>query len=136
MRYINIHRLTQLPDVSQVAPFKTVIAVEQAVSKERQAEISTWLVNMGCRYVMACGENCDSWTKSIRQANLMVFDLGSMGAEDFVMATAHRYESLRAVFWYAKNVAKHPEIEFKECVVLHLANGEQSDKFQSMFQRA
>ena len=136
MRYINIHRLTELPDISSLAPFKAVITIDEPVTQERQEEISAWLVNMGCRYVMTRGENCNSWSQSVRKANLEVFDLDTMSAQDFVMTTGHRYESLKAIFWYAKKYAKHPEITFKECVVLHLASGERSNEYRSIFHRA
>jgi hypothetical protein len=58
-----------------------------------------------------------------------------MSARDFVMTTGQRYESLQAVFWFAKRVAKHPEVQFKECVVLHLANGDRSLEYQGIYQR-
>ena len=136
MRYVNIHRLTELPDISELAPFKAVISIEEPAVELRQAEISAWLVEMGCRYVMTRGESCDSWRDSVRQANLEVFDIDTMDAKDFVMTTGHRYESLKAVFWYAKKFAKHPEVELKECVVLHLNNGDRSGEYQSIYQRA
>ncbi len=136
MRYINIHRLTELPDIADLAPFKAVISVEEQVSEQRQVEISAWLVEMGCRYVMVCCENCGSWCNSVRRANLELFDIDTMSAKDFVMTTVHRYESLKAVFWYAKRAAKHPEIHFKDCVVLHLANGDRSAEYQSLYHRA
>lgn len=136
MRYINIHRLTELPDISNLAPFKAVVSIEEPVSEQRQAEISTWLVEMGCRYVMSCGESCESWSDSVRRANLEVFDIDNMSAQDFVMTTGHRYESIKAVFWFAKRFAKHPEIKFKECVVLHLANGDRSAEYLGTYQRA
>ena len=135
MRYINIYRLTELPDISNLAPFKAVISIEEPASEQRRAEISAWLVDMGCRYVMPRGEACDVWCDSVRQANLKSFDIDSMSAQDFVMTTGHRYESLKAVFWFAKRVAKHPEIQFKECVVLHLASGDRSLEYQGIYQR-
>lgn len=136
MRYIKINRLTELPDISRFAPFKAVIAVEDPVSKQRQAKISAWIVAMGCRYVMSCGESCDCWCDSVRVANLKTFDVGSLSPEDFVMTTSHSNESLRSVFWYAKNFAKHPEVVFKDTVVLHLANRDRSVEYERIYQRA
>lgn len=136
MRYINIHRLTQLPDISSLAPFKAVLSIEEPVSEARQAEISAWLVEMGCRYVMTVGDDCDSWCDSVRRANLDMFDIDTMDARDFVVTTGHRYESLKAVFWYAKKTATHPENTFKQCVVLHIASGERSAEYQTIYQRA
>ena len=136
MRYINIHRLTELPDISALAPFKAVISAEEPATAARQAQISKWLVEMGCKYAMCCGEYCESWRRSVREANLEICDLDTMHARDFVMTTEHRYESLKAVFWYSKKAAKHPEVETRECVVLHLGSGERSAEYQSIYHRA
>lgn len=136
MRYINIDRSTVLPDISNLAPFKAVVSIEEPPSKERQAEISSWLVDMGCRYVMSCGEGCDSWCDSVRHANLEVFDLDAMDSRDFVMTTGHRHESLRAVFWFSKKAAKHPKVKLKECVVLHLASRHRLAEYEMIYRRA
>lgn len=136
MRYINIQRLTELPDISSLAPFKAVISTEAPTDRQRQKEISTWLVRMGCRYVISRGENCESWCQSVRQANLAAFDIDNMHARDFVMTTVHRRESLKAVFWFAKKAAKHPEVDLVRCVVLHVANGNRMAEYQAVYQRA
>ena len=136
MRYIQVNRLTELPDISAYAPFKVVLAVEEPVSAERQKEISTWLVEMGCRYVMSCGEQCDSWSTSVRAANLAMFDLETMSAKNFVMTTSHSREPLRSVFWYAKNSARHPELTFDDCVVLHLAGRDRSVEYKGIYEKS
>lgn len=136
MKYIHIHGSTPLPDISSLAPFKAVLSVEKAVTAQRQAEISAWLVQMGCRYAMIHGEGCDAWCASIRDANLHLFDLNTMTPRNFVMTTAHRQDSLRGVFWYAKKVATHPDVEFQECVVVHLSGGDRSAQYLAAFERA
>ncbi len=50
---IGIGRDTDLPEVSANAPFKAVVVIEESVSPERRAEISKWLVQSGCIYMMA-----------------------------------------------------------------------------------
>lgn len=136
MKYININRLTTLPDISSLAPFKAVLSIEEAVGEERQREISTWLVSVGCRYVMSRGEGCESWTTSVRRANLEAFDIDTMDPADFVMATDHHRESLKSVFWYAKKIAKHPAVELGNCVLLHLGGGDRSSEYHSLYHRA
>lgn len=136
MRYMHIHQGAELPDISACAPFKAVIVADYRVSPQRRDEISAWLVEMGCRYVMSYGENCESWTDSVRRANLEAFDLDDMSARDFVMTTSHTTEPIRWVIWYAKKMANHPENAFKELVMLHLADRERSGEFQVMYQKA
>lgn len=136
MRYIHVHRLTELPDISGLAPFKAILSVEEMVSPQRMEEVSTWLIEMGCRYVMCRGEGCDSWCDAVRYANLEIFDLDTMSVRDFVMTTGHHHESLKAVFWYAKRMARHPMIELTNCVVLHFGAGSRSTEYQSIYHRA
>lgn len=136
MRYLHLHRLAELPDISGHAPFKAVICTEDTVSAQRMEEVSAWLVEMGCRYVMSRGKYSDSWCEAVRRANLETFDIDTMSARDFVMTTGHRHESLRTVFWYAKRMAKHPELEFEECVVLDFGARSRSAEYQGAYLRA
>jgi len=136
MKYFNITQSTELPDVSRFAPFKAVVTVEEPVTWHRQEEISLWLVRMGCRYLMSCGEGCESWRDSVRQANLKLFDIDNLGPRDFVMTTAHPHEHLRAVFWYAKKFAKHPEVRFDDLLVIHIAATDRSTEYLAIHHRA
>ena len=136
MRYMHISREAELPDISACAPFKALIVADHPVSEQRRADISAWLVEMGCRYVISCGESCDSWLDSVRRANLEAFDIDSMSARDFVMTTSHATEPIRWVLWYAKKMANHPENTFKELVMLHLADENRSGEFQVLYQKA
>ena len=136
MRYMHISHEAELPDISVCAPFKAVIVADHAVSVRRRAEISAWLVEMGCRYVISYGESCDSWPESVRKANLEAFDIDAMSARDFVMTTSHATEPIRWVIWYAKKVARHPEHSFKELVLLHLADENRSGEFEVLYQKA
>ena len=135
MKYFRIHRLTELPDLSGLAPFKVVLTIEEPVSNERQREICTWLVGVGCRYAMVHGEMCQSWSDAIRQANLAAFDINAMTAGDFVMVVDHQSESLKTVFWYARKFAIHPERKLKECVVVHIGVYDRSSEYQSLYNR-
>lgn len=136
MRYIQLEPDAQLPDLSDTGPFKIVIAVEDAVSQVRQNEICAWAVEMGCRYVMVCGKGCESWCDAVRAANLAAFEASDLKPEDFVMATSHANESLKSVFWFAKKAANHPEVMFKELVVLHLGERDRSLQYKHIYQRA
>ena len=136
MRYVHITDGTELPELSASAPFKALIVAERPVSVERRAEISEWLVEMGCRYVMSHGMDCESWSNAMRKANLEAFDIDSMSAKDFVMTTSHPTEPMRWMMWFAKKIAKHPENTFKDLVVLHFADWSRSTEFIAMYQKA
>ena len=52
MKYYQINESTKLPDLTDMAPFKVVLAIEIICSEQLQNEIADWLVTSGCRYVM------------------------------------------------------------------------------------
>lgn len=136
MEYFQLTENSELPGIAQFAPFKAVIAIEKPVSRARQIKISSWLVQAGGKYIMVCGENCDSWEQTIRQSNLEQVDLDNMKPEQFVMITVHRHERLRNVFWHAKKHAHHSHVKFDYMLTIHIGNQNRSVEYQSMFSKA
>ena len=136
MEYIQLTENSDLPNIEQFAPFKAVLAIEEPSSRDRQLEISSWLVQMGGKYVMVCGEGCESWEQTIRQANLEQVDLEQMQPEEFVMITVHSRERLRNVFWHAKKHARHTHVKFDHILTIHIGNQNRSVEYQSMFGKA
>jgi hypothetical protein len=136
MEYIQLTESNFLPDIRHLAPFKAVIAIEDSVSRARQREISTWLVESGGKYVMVCGESCQDWEETIRQANLSQVSIEDMTAEEFVVITTHAREGLRNVFWHAKKHAHHTHVKMINIVAVHIGNQNRSVEYLSIFQKA
>ncbi len=136
MKYIQINEHSDLPNVEEFAPFKAVLAIEEAVNEARLTEIANWLVEMGGKYVMVCGENCKSWEAPIRQANLDRVDLEHMKPEEFVMITIHENEKLRHVFWHAQKQAYHSHVKFGEVLTIHIGSKNRSVEYFSIFDKA
>ena len=136
MEYIQLTEQNDLPGIGQLAPFKVVLAIEDTVSDSRQSEISSWLVEMGGKYVMICGKDCESWEQSIRQANLDRVDIENMRPEEFVMITTHAHERLRNVFWHAKKHARHSHVKFNNILTIHIGSRNRSVEYLSMFEKA
>jgi len=113
--YIRIVPGDQLPNLAQYAPFKAVVALNASYSDDWQNEVSDWLVESGCRYMMAWGPNCSSWDDSLDWA-----DMRARNYEDddskFVMTTWHDKETLESAFWYAQFCAmfSYDDVELKE----------------------
>jgi hypothetical protein len=135
MEYFQLTEHNDLPGIEQFAPFKVVLAVEDALSCSRQNEISNWIVEMGGKYVMICGSHSKSWAQSIRQANLDQVDIESMGPEEFVMITLHEHERLRNVFWHASKHARHTHVEFKNILTIHIGSENRSVEYITMFEK-
>ena len=136
MEYFQFTENNDLPAIRHFAPSKIVLAIEDTVSRTRQYEVSKWLVEMGGKYVMICGVNCQSWEESIRQANLDQMDLKDMKPQEFVMITTHQNEKLRNVFWHAKKHARHTHVKFVNILTIHIGNQHRSVDYLSMFGKA
>ena len=122
MDYVQLTALSNLPDLSALRPFKTVVLVEDVVTSDRQAAICRWLVETGCRYIMAWGGECGSWDDSVDLANREKFNFEDIPDEGVVITTWHEDESLKEVFWFAKHTAIHPCFPLDNTVLLHLAS--------------
>lgn len=136
MEYIQLSGDTALPDISQLAPFKAVIAIEDSVDTERQLEICRWLVGMGCKYAMICGASCEGWEEIIRRLNLEQVSLDDMTPEQFIMITTHARERLRSVFWHAKKHARHSHIKMQDIITIHIGEQNRSVEYLAMFRKA
>ncbi|MBT8434923.1 MAG: hypothetical protein KJN95_09680 [Gammaproteobacteria bacterium] len=136
IEYVQLTEHSDLPGIGHFAPFKVVLAIEDAVGGERQHEVSRWLVEMGGMYVMICGSNCASWEETIRQANLDQVDIEHMEPEQFVMITTHQHERLRNVFWHAKKHAHHSHVKFNNILAIHIGSQNRSVEYLAMFNKA
>ena len=72
--YLQINPNTDLPSIDVLKPFRAVVVVEESVMPEWQSRTSRWLVNSGCLYMMAWGNNPSSWDDSVDSANLEAFN--------------------------------------------------------------
>jgi len=134
--YCQLTSSSQLPDISALRPFKTVVIVEDVVTADRQATISRWLVEFGCRYMMAWGKECSSWDDSVNLANLEAFDSEEIPDDRLVITTCHEDEQLKDVFWYSKHTAMHPCFRLNNVLLLHLSPIEREREFSAEYRDA
>tara|TARA_Y100001970_G_scaffold56232_1_gene71257 strand:- start:4459 stop:4800 length:342 start_codon:yes stop_codon:yes gene_type:complete len=98
-----------------------VVVIEENVTESKQKDISKWLVQSGCLYMMAWGKKCSSWDTSVDLANLELFNYGDIPDDEFVSTTWHEDEPLSEVFSYSKHCAFHSNVDLVNTVVLHLS---------------
>ena len=127
-RYIQLTEQLDLPDISNFNPFRVVVVGDLTLSVEKQAEVSTWLVDSGCFYMMAWGEKCSSWDDSVDHANLENYDYGDVPDDELVMTTWHENKPLNEVFWFSKNRANHADVVIKNTIILHISNLDEEEK--------
>lgn len=133
VQYIRIGANDPLPDLRKLAPYKAIVIIE---SDKRQEEISRWLVESGCLYMMAWGPRSTTWDDSVDHANLEQFGFGDIPDDSFVMTTWHDDESLEEVFRFSKTHATHASKELSNTVLLHLAEQDQGSMLTSMYDNA
>lgn len=131
MKYIQLSGACELPDISCFGKFKSIVVVEEKVSDVRQNEISKWLVDSGCMYMMAWGIDSSSWDDSVDWANIEQFDYAPIPEESSVITTWHEDESLSEVFWFSKFCASHEHHELN-LIVLHISSANKEDEFKSI----
>lgn len=133
MKYLQLQPNSNLPDISDTVPFRSVVIIEETVQEEFQRKVSDWLVNSGCLYMMAWGKNCKSWDDSVDKSNIKKFEHKEIPDENFVMTTWHDDEPLEEVFWFSKHCAFHPDIELKDTLLLHISFCNKENEFRIKF---
>jgi hypothetical protein len=109
------------PPTLDPRPCRVVVIIEQDVSPEWQAQISKWIVTVGCLFMMAWGKDCASWDYSVDIANLEDHEWGNIPNSRFVMTTWHDSEPLEEVFWFCRFAAHHSEVELPTVMIVHIA---------------
>ena len=135
--YLRIIEGDPLPDIGGFAPFRAVVVIDATYSREWQNEVSDWLVNGGCLYMMAWGEDCSSWDDSVDWAQIRKYP-GPDGAPeaDFVMTTWHDKETLESVFWYCQFCASDPYDLIKHTLIVHVGGTSRDPEFRALFEQA
>ena len=121
VKYLQINPNSQIPDISLSSPFRSIIVIEEETQENWQYQVSQWLVKSGCLYMMTWGVNAESWHDSIDNAYLELYDYSDIPDNKQIITTWHTYDSLSEIFWYAKNVAKHPNVEIENTLILHIS---------------
>lgn len=125
------------PKLEGVAPFKAVVVVDSAdVTSEWRAQVSDWLVQSGCLYMMAWGHNCSAWDDSVDWASLEMSGFGEVPETQFVMTTWHEKASLQETFWFSENSAFHPTVDLKTTYIIHIAPADRAADILGAFHAA
>ena len=136
MKYIHLKAEDEPPMLVDYVPFKAVVIIEQSVLPNWRADVSRWLVESGCRYMMAWGIDCSSWDDSVDYADLERHDYREIPESEFVMTTWHENESLEDVFWFAKHCALHQVHDLSDTIVLHIAASENQAEIERLYEQA
>ncbi len=135
VNYLQLKPDTSLPDYSGFKPFLAILVIEEQVEAAWRAAVSKQLVKSGCIYMMAWGIDCSEWDTSVDLANIEQFNYGEIPEDELVMTTDHENESLKDVFWQAKNSAEHACVEFSTTLILHISQENKEQEYLALYSR-
>ena len=118
--YIHLRPGSVAPELADKTPFVAVVAISSEVSNNWRNEVSDWLVESGCRYMLAWGLDCSLWDDSVDWANLEKYEYKDVPDDKSIMTTWHEDESLDSVFWFAKTSAVHGSFELTRLIILDI----------------
>ena len=134
--YIQISEGRPLPEVGKFGPFRAIVVLDATYSDEWQDEVSRWLVNNGCLYMMAWGLNCSSWDDSVDYAQIQKYLPGDVPEHEFVMTTWHNDETLESVFWFAQFNAHDPYDLITNTLIVHVGTADRRTEFLTLFEQS
>ena len=136
--YVRIAPGEELPDTSNHAPFKAVVVVEGEYEPEWQREVSRWLVDSGCLYLMAWGSDCQNWHDAVDRVNIDEFAPGDIPDDKFIMTTWHEKESLENVFWFAQFCAEfsYNQTKLSRTLIVHISAQDRKSEMLDLFERS
>jgi hypothetical protein len=121
LHYLHLQPDGELPPLENKPPFKAILIIDDEVSEMWRWEVCRWLVEKGCRYLMAWGRESEAWKESVEDACLEANDYEDVPEDKLVIASSHEDEELSDVFWFSKHRAHHPAHELKPVWLLHVA---------------
>jgi len=119
--YLHLLPDGDLPHIMDTSPFLAIVIAEEEVSQMWQWEASRWLVESGCRVLLAWGKDAEAWSEAVQDASQEAFNYEEIPQEHVVVTTAHEDEELEEVFWFARHRAAHPACTLSRTLILHLA---------------
>jgi hypothetical protein len=138
VRYLRLEPNADIPPYDGPKPFAAIVAIEADVTREWQWQVSRWLVDTGCLYMLAWGRDCSSWDDSVDYANLETFSYGDIPEERSVMTTWHENETLSEVFDFVKRHMKPASdtVQLRDTVLLHISSIEKGQQYALLFAAA
>ena len=137
-QYIHLKPSEFPPSIYIESPFAAVVIIETQVTNDWRSIVSEWLVERGCLYMMAHGNDCSLWDDSVDIANLEAFDwnFDDIPDDKLVNTTWHENESLEEVFWFAKKCALPFSPKIKNIIILDITTNEREQTILSRYEKA
>lgn len=117
-------------------PYRSIVVIEEKVTTEWQYDVSEWLVESGCRYMLAVGDSSSEWDDSVDVVNLEQYDYGEMPDDALVVTSWHENETFAEVAALAKNSVSHTGLEIENTLLLHISAKEAEYSLLKQYENA
>lgn len=134
--YLHLRSGSALPACPLDRPYAAVVVLDEGVTEAWRAEVSTWLVDSGCVFMMAWGQDCSAWDDSVDTANIEAAGTGDIPEEQQVLTTWHSGEPLAQVFWFAQHAASHPSHEIERVLIIDVTKAARGPEVLRWFRKA
>ena len=136
--YVHVVPGGSLPDIKGRGPFKAVVVLEGTYSPEWQDEVSRWLIDSGCRYMLAWGPDCSSWDDSVDYASIIKHLPDGAPDNQFVMTTWHENQTLEDVFWQAQFNAQfsYDDVELTNALIIDISGNGREEWMKALFEQS
>jgi len=123
VNYLHLLPDGDLPHMMDPVPFLAIVIADEEVSQMWQWEASRWLVDAGCRVLLAWGKDAEAWADAVQEAGHEAFNYDDIPDDRVVLATAHdgEEEDLDEVLWFARHRAAHPVCTLNKTLIVHVA---------------
>jgi len=144
VNYLHLLPDGSLPHMVDPNPFMAILVADEEVSQMWLWDTSRWLVEAGCRVLLAWGKDAEVWSEAVDDAAVEAIDAAGpvSGAGDdtpedrLVVTTSHEDEELEDLFWFARHRAAHPAITLNKTLIVHVAAGPRREELEAAWAAA
>ena len=136
VEYLHLVPGSTLPEYPAKLPSAVVVIIEADVTYEWRDEVSRWLVDNGCYYMMAWGQDCALWDDSVDYAILEDFNYDDIPEDRYVWTTWHDDESLEEVLWFAQHCVRHDVHEITNLIIMDISKNARRENILKQYSDA
>jgi hypothetical protein len=148
VNYLHLLPDGSLPHMMDSVPFMAILIADEEVSQMWLWDTSRWLVEAGCRVLLAWGKDAEVWSEAVDDAAVEAMDDanpaagpaagadGELAEDRVVVTTSHEDEELEDLFWFARHRAAHPALTLNKTLIVHVAARARREKLEAAWAAA
>ncbi|WP_323143508.1 DUF7684 family protein [Massilia phyllosphaerae] len=138
VNYLHLLPDGSLPHMMDKTPFMAILIADEDVSQMWLWDTSRWLVEAGCRVLLAWGKDAEVWSEAVDDAAAEALDAATPEDADdqAVVTTSHEDDDLEELFWFARHRAAHPVLTLNRTLIVHVAAGPRREELEAAWAAA